>query len=782
MREALSGELNRRQEVLRSAGNLVSIRDYDRARAQGANLAPLPSLWIVVDEFSELLAQKPDFSELFVQIGRLGRSLGVHLLLASQRIDEGRLRGLESHLSYRIGLRTFSESESRAVLGVPDAYTLPSAPGHGYLKADTSGLRRFRAAYVSGPYRRADAEDSVDLLPGSEVRPFTASYQPVLAPADRSGLAGRDDQTAEPAADETSMLDVMVGQLIGRGTPAHQVWLPPLDEPDTLDRLIRGLRTRPDRGFGADPSTPPLQVPVGVVDLPFQQRRDPFVVDLAGSGGNVAIVGGPRSGKSTLLRTLLAALALRHTPREVQFYCLDFSGGALFGFSALPHVGAVAGRQDADIARRVVAEVAQLIEYREARFRELGIDSMAGYRRARLDQRGDEGSLRPEHNADPFGDVFLLVDGWAVLRQDYEDLETELMTLAGRALTYGVHLVLTANRWLDLRLGLRDLVGGKLELKLGDALDSEIDRRAQQAIPLGRPGRGITPHRLQNLAALPRIDGLQSADDLASGVAQFVETIRDAWPGPSAPPVRLLPSKITRSELPAELVDGQVVLGMEGVRLQPVVLDPRQDQGLVILGDAESGKTSIIRSIAQQVTSTWTPAQAKIVLLDYRRSLLGEFGGESVLAYAATAQQAVDTVAGLVEGFAKRLPGTDVTPEQLRTRSWWTGPQVYILVDDYDLITGGANPLAPLAEFLPQARDIGLQLIIARRAGGAGRALMDPVVGRLRELGQPAIVLSAPRDEGTLYGVRPTQLPPGRGTLVSRRYGTVPVQLLQADG
>jgi S-DNA-T family DNA segregation ATPase FtsK/SpoIIIE len=770
MREALSGELNRRQEVLRDAGNLVSIRDYDRARAQGANLAPLPSLWVVVDEFSELLAQKPDFSELFVQIGRLGRSLGVHLLLASQRIDEGRLRGLESHLSYRIGLRTFSESESRAVLGVPDAYTLPSSPGHGYLKADTSGLRRFRAAYVSGPYRRTDAEDAIDLLPGSEVRPFTASYQPVLAPSDLAALNPEQAAEDETGADETSMLDVMVGQLIGRGTPAHQVWLPPLDEPETLDRLMRDVRVRRGRGFTADPSTPPLSVPVGVVDLPFQQRRDPFVIDLSGASGNVAIVGGPRSGKSTMLRTILAALALRHTPSEVQFYCLDFSGGALFGLAGLPHVGGVAGRQDGDVARRIVAEIAALVENREARFRQLGVDSMAGYRQARAEGRTD----------DPFGDVFLLVDGWAVLRQDFEDLEAELMALTGRALTYGVHVVLTANRWLDLRLGLRDLVGGKLELKLGDALDSEIDRRAQQAVPAGRPGRGVTPLKLQYLTALPRVDGVQGADDLAAGVVNLVESIRDNWSGPAAPPVRLLPVDVALADLPPELVSGQLVLGMEGVRLQPVVLDPHQDQGLVVLGDAESGKTSLIRSIARQVTTLWQPTEAKIVLIDYRRSLLGEFSGEGVLSYAATAQQAVDTVAGLVEGFAKRLPGSDVTPEQLRTRSWWTGPEIYILVDDYDLLTSGQNPLVPLVEFLPQARDIGLQLIIARRAGGASRALMDPVVGRLRELGQPAIVLSAPRDEGTLFGVRPTQLPVGRGTLVSRRYGTVPVQLVHA--
>ncbi|HET9255367.1 MAG TPA: type VII secretion protein EccCa, partial [Pseudonocardiaceae bacterium] len=124
MQDALAGEMNRRQELLRSAGNFANVRDYEKARENGADLDPLPALFIVIDEFSELLTQRPEFIELFVAIGRLGRSLQMHLLLASQRLEEGRLRGLESHLSYRIGLKTFSAGESRAVLGVPDAYEL----------------------------------------------------------------------------------------------------------------------------------------------------------------------------------------------------------------------------------------------------------------------------------------------------------------------------------------------------------------------------------------------------------------------------------------------------------------------------------------------------------------------------------------------------------------------------------------------------------------------------------------------------------------------------------
>lgn len=153
MRDSITGELQRRQELLRTAGNYANITDYEKARAAGAALEPLPSLVMVLDEFSELLTARPDFIEMFIQIGRIGRSMGVHMLLASQRLEEGKLRGLDTFLSYRLGLRTFSAAESRTAIGVPDAYHLPNVPGSGILKYDTETMVQFKAAYVSGAYR-----------------------------------------------------------------------------------------------------------------------------------------------------------------------------------------------------------------------------------------------------------------------------------------------------------------------------------------------------------------------------------------------------------------------------------------------------------------------------------------------------------------------------------------------------------------------------------------------------------------------------------------------------
>ena len=165
LHDSILGEIQRRQRVLQAAGNLANVGEYNELRNQGKVTDPLPVLFVVIDEFGELLAAKPEFVDLFVQIGRIGRSIGVHLLLASQRLEEGRLKGLESYLSYRIGLRTFSAQESRSAIGSTAAHELPPIPGSGYLKVDPEIFERFKAAYVSGPYEAAAVATIRELPP-----------------------------------------------------------------------------------------------------------------------------------------------------------------------------------------------------------------------------------------------------------------------------------------------------------------------------------------------------------------------------------------------------------------------------------------------------------------------------------------------------------------------------------------------------------------------------------------------------------------------------------------
>jgi DNA segregation ATPase FtsK/SpoIIIE, S-DNA-T family len=776
MGDAINGEVVRRQELLRAAGNYASVRDYEKARDQGADLVPLPSLLVIIDEFSELLSSRPDFIDLFVMIGRLGRSLGIHLLLASQRLEEGRLRGLDSHLSYRIGLRTFSASESRSVLGVADAYTLPPVPGSAYLKYDTESLVRLRAAYVSGDLpSRGEATVRALNVTGRTVLPFRLA--PVAKP---TPLVAPGTPAAQPKAIESSgetIMGAMVSRLVGKGPAAHQIWLPPLDEPATLDQVLTPLGVDPERGlcpvgWGGNGR---LIVPVAIVDKPFEQRRDLLWADLSGAAGHAIVVGAPQSGKSTLLRGLVSVLALTHTPKEAQFFLLDMGGGALGPVTGFPHVSGYATRRDAQRCRRLVAEVVSLLTAREQFFAANGIDSIAAFRQRRAEFAEGEGDGRE------FGDVFLVVDDWTTLRQEYEQLEESITALAARGLGFGIHVVVSVNWWMGVRAQLRDAIGTRFELRLGDPSDSAMDRRAAQNVPADAPGRGITKEKLHFLSALPRIDSDQRAGTVATGTADLVARVTAAWTGPPAPPMRLLPREITLATVAeaATPTGRSFPLGIAESDLKPVYLDFSTDPHFMAFGDVESGKTNLLRAITTGITSRYTAKEAAVLVVDYRRGLLDVVTGDHLLGYAGAEPVLNGLLNDVAEGMRRRLPGPDVTSEQLRTRSWWDGPELFVVVDDYELIaTGGRNPLAVLVEFLPQARDIGLHLIVARASGGASRAMFEPMLQRIKELGSPGIVLSGDKDEGVLIAdVKASPQPPGRGTLARRRQGSALVQV-----
>ncbi|UGY93952.1 type VII secretion protein EccCa [Streptomyces gobiensis] len=772
MRDAITGELQRRQELLRSAGNYANITDYEKARAAGAPLEPLASLVMVLDEFSELLTAKPDFIEMFIQIGRIGRSLGVHMLLASQRLEEGRLRGLDTYLSYRIGLRTFSAAESRAAIGVPDAYHLPNVPGAGYLKYDTETMVQFKAAYVSGPYRAGGGSGGgggsrTDRLPVL----FTAE------PVERFILEEPDPEPeqAAPQQDDAladTVLDVIVQRLQGQGPPAHQVWLPPLEESPSMDRMLPALSVSPERGVHAAEYTAQgkLVVPVAIVDKPFEQRRDVMYLDFSGSAGHGLVVGGPQSGKSIMLRSLMAAFSLTHTPYEVQFYCLDFGGGGMLAFDHLPHVGGVATRLDAEKIRRTVSEVVGILNEREEFFRDNSIDSMGTYRQRRA---------AGQYPDQKWGDVFLIIDGWSTFKTDYEQLDPVILDIAARGLGFGVHLIISSARYTEVRPALRDQLLNRVELRLGDPMESEFDRKRAENVPAGQPGRGLSPDKLHFLSALPRLDGSSDPETVADGMAHLVSTVSEHWSGPPAPQVRMLPTMLSVNELPKgnDYPERGIALGVDETTLSPAFIDFETDPLFVIFGESESGKSSVLRLLAKQISERYATDKALMVVADYRRALLGELPDSHVYKYCAAGPQLQEVLTGLAGSLGRRMPGPDVTPEQLRNRSWYDLPDAFVIVDDYDLVASGANPLNPLLEYLPFARDVGLRLILARSSAGASRSSFEPVMQRTKELGAQGLILSGDPGEGPLMGnFKATRLTPGRGQFVTRKGGGQLVQ------
>ncbi|WP_329173477.1 type VII secretion protein EccCb [Streptomyces sp. NBC_01477] len=738
MEQVLTGEMSRRQEMLRES-SFATVGAYEQARWAGVPLPPLPRLLVVIDDYDELLTAWPSVGDVLRTLARAGRSVGIHLLMGAQRLGPPLRGDLIGAFGYRIALRAFSPADSAAVLGSSDAASLPPAPGSGYLLADGAPTR-FRAAFAS------------------YTQPFT-------------------DVVGEPRPAEYELLAFRMAGVTSR---AHRMWLPPLDAPASLAALLTTLP--PGAPTLADPAAyGRLRAPVGQVDRPADHTIAALVADLSSRSGHLAVVGGPQSGKTTLVSTLLCSLALTHTPRQVRFLCLDFGGGDLGRLADLPHVGGTADRVDPE---RVVAVVEDAVRVWKAREERL---SAQGGHRSPDDDRAAAGAA-PGGADDPgdeagTGDLLLVIDGWQVLRKEFEQLEEQVESLLRYGSGCGIHVVVTANGWRDIPRTLHEQFSTRYELRLTDPADSELGRSAAAMVPTFTPGRGITADAQHFRSALPRIDGAGTADGLGDALGALAEQVGKSAPGPAVRKVRVLPSLITLAELHTAAPPSRrfVPLGVAEGTLAPVGWDFTAEQHLLIYGAPGSGRTNALRVLARGITAAHPPDGAMIAVVDYRGALADAVEGPHLLSHAASRDVLKGQIGELCEVLRGRASDVRTLPRQATAAPRLPRPEAYVLVDDYDMVAPrGDDPFTPLAEFLPVARQIGLHLVVVRSAANAATWQSDALPRALSDAETGGILLSADRAHGPLFATaRPRRFrQPGRAEVHTRGRSTT-VQLAQ---
>ncbi|AEV72036.1 type VII secretion protein EccCa/type VII secretion protein EccCb [Mycolicibacterium rhodesiae NBB3] len=761
--DTLRGEVARREQLLMEAGRRVqgsafnSVLEYEAAIAAGHDLPPLPTLLVVADEFSLMLADHPEYADLFDYVARKGRSFRIHILFASQTLDVGRIKDIDKNTSYRIGLKVASPAVSRQIIGVEDAFHIEAGPEHkgeGYLVPTPGAMPvKFRSTYVDGIYDPPRVEKSVVVQSVPVPALFTAGH--VEAPADTV-------TAVEPAAHEDrpprKLVATVGDQLEHYGPKAPRLWLPPLDEPVPLDELLAR----------SDVSARQRRWPLGEIDRPFAMRRDPLIFDATSAAANLLIHGGPKSGKTAALQTFILSAAALHSPRDITFYCLDYGGGQLRALENLAHVGSVASPLEPERIRRTFGELEQLLRARQA-----------------MGHSGNGGRERDE-----YGEVFLVIDNLYAFSRDNTDtfntrnpLLPRVTELVNVGMAYGIHVVITTPNWLEVPLAMRDGLGLRLELKLADPRDSNVRvtgalRRPAEAVPADQPGRGLTMAAEHFLFAEPPL--------------RDIGVINARYPGVSAPPVRLLPHQLDPSAVaPLYRAPERVVVGQREQDLATVSLSFADNPLLVVFGDAKSGKTTLLRHVIRTIRENSTPDGVAFTVIDRRLHLVDEplFPDNE---YTPNIDRITPAMLGLSALLEQRRPPAGLTPQEL---TGWTyrqngnGHTHYLIIDDVDQIPDapavsgpfvGQRPWTGIIGLLSQASELGLRVIVTARATGSAHALMTaPLLRRLNELQAAILMLSGnPQDSGKIRGHRFRRLPAGRAMLLDDGDAPTFVQLV----
>jgi len=712
---SLSAELTRREHILAEAG-AKDIEDYqfllDRERRTGRpRLEPMPRLVIVIDEFASMARDLPDFVTGLVNIAQRGRSLGIHLILATQRPSGVVSADIRANTNLRIALRVTDPVESADVIDAPDAaHIAKSTPGRAYVRLGHASLIPFQAARVGG--RRPGTAAAVTVRPWLALVGWADLGRPEPA---RPAARQREQQ-------EITDLSVLVEQVQravrGMRIPAqHSPWLPALPQAVQLTDVkadVRGENTSP----------------FGIEDLPSRQLQRPATLSLE-AFSHLMAAGAPRTGRSQLLRTIAGALAIDYSCADVHLYGIDCGNGALLPLAGLPHCGAVVTRTQTERAVRLFARLAAELSRRQELLAEGGFADVAEQRSAVA-------------AADRLPHIVVFLDRWEGFTSTLGELDAGRLTdtvtrILGEGASAGIHLVMTGDRSL-LAGRISALCEEKLVFRLAERDDYALaglrPRDMPDDIPPGRAFRTGSGVEIQVALLAADASGQGQATalrEIAASCASRDASVPAAWR-----PFRVdvLPSRIAfadawRLRPPAGTGALWGLVGVGGDEL--TALGPDLADGVpafIVAGPAKSGRSTILASMARSFLAAGT----SVVLATPRPSPLRALGG--------------------LDGVLRVFEGDDLDEEEFAAALAAAGGRCAVLVDDAELLKN-CDASGELSKIISFGSDSGRALVFAGDADSVcvGFAGWQVEAKRARRG-----CLTAPQTlpEGELIGVRLT--------------------------
>ncbi len=784
---AINAELNRRQEI-NTRENVKHIVHY---RQKGYHLdperAPYPHLFVIIDEFAEMMAGKAEYKAQLNSITRLGRALGVTLILAAQR-PTGVTDQMRANIKFRISLRVETREESNEMLRRPDAaYLPPGVPGRGYLQVGNENIELIQVAYSGAEYIGYDLgkDDSIDLrrYADRDVIWVDRLQEPKEPPKLFEVLVAEMDRLSKlHSAPQKKPWPSPLPAYIGLGDPIPEIeYLHPEDmdylstAPDQIQDEGAPLRINAAmnnwlsgaRGSwsSVDWRNRAMRAVMGLVDDPGSAQQRALTLNLR--RGHAALFGASGWGKTTFLRTLVMSLAAIHSPEELHVYILDFGGRALEVLRELPHVGAIITPDEEERVDRLLRHLDDELENRKQFLSQAQASSLFSYN-----------AQNPEK---ALPSILVLIDNFAEFRENFDTRIPVLTSLVREGLSNGVHFAVTGEQSNAIPNRLFSLFTERFALKLADMTDyGAIVGRGIPGIE-DIPGRGFLAIDRQPLEFQTCIPVPLSAEERAVGrdetkaLGALIDRMRASWnDGWSSDDLRPAEIKTLRNFVTLESVldpalqpeDHPVaVIGINDTDLGPTLMDLNQQPHFLISGQQLSGKTATLRAWIISLAQRYTPDQVAFILIDPLGILPNYMGGEHTLAALPHVLDVVaerpdmDRVLAHLNYEYGVLPAEKMSPHE-----------IFVFIDNYDDMKDlkpDLNALAALTRIRPGRPT--LHFVVCGTPLGLRNSddfLKRVAITRNALALESASVQAAPLNATIPRSLREGELPLGRGFIV----------------
>ena len=590
--ESINAELKKRQRLF-AKYNVNHINAYQKLFKEGKAEEPMPHLFMISDEFAELKSEQPDFMDELISTARIGRSLGVHLILATQKPAGVVNDQIWSNSNFKISLKVSDKSDSMEVLKTPDAASI-TLPGRAYLEVGNNEMYElFQSAYSGADYRPDEDDSNQSFL----IKKISKMGQQQVISQDLSGL----DETGHVEKVPTQLEAVVnkVHDLFEESgaKPLAQPWLPPLRERIFVSEL-RKLETNENQKD--------LTVTIGQVDVPSEQDQRPVEINIS-EDGNIGLYAAAGYGKSTFLQTMVMELARKNTPGEVNFYLLDFGTNGLMPLRNLPHVADLIGLGEDEKIRKFIKRVNRLMKERQAMLGKHSVANIEMYQQM-------TGEIIPE--------VMVVIDNFDGIndtRYGEQFLNTMVkMTRDGNSL--GIHLIASASSVRAMHSTLLNNIKRRIALKQNSD-DDLYQLLGKTRITIDDvPGRGLM--MLDEVRLFQTALPVEGKDDVEviSNLRNEVDQINKDWVGSLPDPIPMM-----KDELPAEeffkredvqeaLANQKLPIGLDYEDVEAVVYDPEEHGNLAVIGEQSKKFNPIKKSLIKSVMNLDNSINKKIIV------------------------------------------------------------------------------------------------------------------------------------------------------------------------